>query len=504
MAASIEQLLGALSGQEEPIEELRSLKTAVLALPLSTLSDTAAALRLEPVFNLMGSRDREQVELCVAILERLLQALPPLHIARHYKEDLQRGLHHPEDAVRLLAIAQVGRMLECSEAVTEILNNLQLLQQIILCIGSERIAVAKEAIRCLSRIAQTPQGLAVLFGSNLLAELKAVMAVSDIVRYRVYELIVEVSSVSAESLGFCEDSGILAQLLEELTGDDVLLRVTCTEMVTSLAATLHGRQYLAQHGIIDKISNMILGSDTDPFSGFYLPGLVKFFGNLAVMDSPQQICEHYPAFLEKVFSMAEGHETTMIGVAVDTLGVLGSTVEGKQVLHKMGTRFNQVCRRMGGHAKNAPTELRVRCLDAISSLLHLPLDHHTEDLLAMAEAWFTALSNQPMDLFRSIATQPFPELHCAALRVFTAIANQPWAQKLMIGSPGFIEYVVDRTVDPDKDSKDAKFALVKALASSNSAADVLGNQHYLRLRAYLREGPYYVQATSAVAVEGAE
>lgn len=54
------------------------------------------------------------------------------------------------------------------------------------------------------------------------------------------------------------------------------------------------------------------------------------------MDSPQQICEHYPAFLRKVFDMAEGHETIMIGVAVDTIGIMGSTVEGKQVLQKTG------------------------------------------------------------------------------------------------------------------------------------------------------------------------
>jgi len=65
------------------------------------------------------------------------------------------------------------------------------------------------------------------------------------------------------------------------------------------------------------------------FSGF-----VKFFGNLAVVDSPQQICERYPVFMEKVFEMAESHDPTMIGVAVDTLGILGSNVEGKQVLQK--------------------------------------------------------------------------------------------------------------------------------------------------------------------------
>lgn len=54
----------------------------------------------------------------------------------------------------------------------------------------------------------------------------------------------------------------------------VCCRATCIEMVTSLAHTPHGRQYLAQQGIIDKISNIIVGAESDPFSGFYLPGYI--------------------------------------------------------------------------------------------------------------------------------------------------------------------------------------------------------------------------------------
>ncbi|XP_075690727.1 26S proteasome non-ATPase regulatory subunit 5 [Rhinoderma darwinii] len=504
MAASIEELMSALTGSGDPVEELRALKRAALALPLSALRERVPELRLGGIFSLMNGNDQEQVVLCVAILERFLQASEPVHIARNYKEELQRGLYHPEDSVKLLAISQVGRIVESSEAMTEILNDLELLKQMILCVAGDELSVAREAVKSLSRIAGSRPGLQLLFGSNLLADLKSVMAVSDVVRYRVYELVVEISSVSAESLSFCTNSDLLPQLLEDLSGDDVLVRVTCVEMITALAGTLHGRQYLAQHGVIDKISNMIVGSDSDPFSGLYLPGLVKFFGNLAIVDSPQQICEHYPAFLQKVFDLAQGHETTMIGVAVDTLGVLGSNVEGKQVLQKTGSKFDDVFKRIGHHAKNSSTELRVRCLDSISSILLLPPDNHTDDLLAMAESWFRGMSNQPVEVFRSIASQPFPELHCGALKVFTAIANQPWAQRMMIDSPGFVEYIVDRTVDPDKDSKDAKFELVKSLINAKTTAAVFGNQHYLRLRAYHREGPYYIQAVSTVAVEGAE
>lgn len=54
------------------------------------------------------------------------------------------------------------------------------------------------------------------------------------------------------------------------------------------------------------------------------------------MDSPQQVCETYPAFQNKVFEMALDPDPVMNGVALDTLGLLGSTIEGKQVLQKTG------------------------------------------------------------------------------------------------------------------------------------------------------------------------
>uniref|UniRef100_A0A452RP26 26S proteasome non-ATPase regulatory subunit 5 n=1 Tax=Ursus americanus TaxID=9643 RepID=A0A452RP26_URSAM len=466
MAVQALALLREVSRLEAPLEELRALHSVLQTVPLSELREQAAELRLGPLFSLLNENHREQTTLCVSILERLLQAMEPVHVARNLGADLQRGLTHPDDSVKILTLSQ--------------------------------------AIKSLSRISLTQAGLEALFESNLLDDLKRVMKTNDIVRYRVYELIVEISSVSPESLTYCTTSGLVTQLLRELTGEDVLVRATCIEMVTSLAYTHHGRQYLAQEGVIDQISNIIVGADSDPFSSFYLPGFVKFFGNLAIMDSPQQICERYPIFVEKVFEMTESQDPTMIGVAVDTIGILGSNVEGKQVLQKTGTRFERLLMKIGYQAKNASTELKIRCLDAISSIFYISPEQQTDDLLRMTESWFSSLSRDPLELFRGISNQPFPELHCAALKVFTAIANQPWAQKLMFNSPGFVEYVMDRSVEHDKASKDAKYELVKALANSKTIAEIFGNPNYLRLRTYLSEGPYYVKPISTTAVEGAE
>ncbi|XP_061589283.1 26S proteasome non-ATPase regulatory subunit 5 [Cololabis saira] len=504
MAVSVQSLLEDISSIEDPIEELQSLKTALLSIPVGALRDSVSGQRLDVIFALLDSNEREQVELCVDILERILTALRPSYVVQNYRSELQRGLTHPNDTVKILALTQIARAVRDPDAGTEILNNHGILHQVILCIKEEKMAVAKQAIQTLSKLSHSKSGLDKLFQSDMLKVMKDVMATSDIIRYRIYELVVEISSVSPISLGYCANSGLISQLLNELTGDDVLIRATAIEMVTSMADSQHGRQYLAQQGIMDKISNMIRGAELDPFSSLYLPGLVKFFGNLAIIDSPQQVCESYPAFQNKVFEMALDPDPAMAGVALDTLGLLGATVEGKQVFQKTGETFRDVLKKMSQLASSGATELRVRSLDAISQLLTLQPEQQTEDLLALTESWFQLLSKQPMEMIRDISTQPFPELYCGALRIFIAVATQPWGQKQMMRTPGFMEFILDRSTGQTKEAKDAKFELVGAFVGSSTAAQTLGSQHYIRLKTYLKEGPYYVSAVAAVSTEGAE
>ncbi|KAF3701885.1 26S proteasome non-ATPase regulatory subunit 5 [Channa argus] len=503
-ASNIERLLAEISSAEDPIEELQSLKAALLSIPLDALTESLTGQRFDAIFFLLNSTQREQVELCVDIIERILMAHSTVDLAENYRDELQEGLTHPNETVKILALTQIGRMVEHPDAVTEILNDHDILEAVIRCIGEEKMAVAKLAIQSLSMMSHSKPGLEKLFHSDLLKAMKDVMATSDIVRYRIYELVVEISGVSPISLGYCANSNFISQLLGELTGDDVLIRATAIEMVTNLAHSQHGRQYLAQQGIMDKCSNMIRDADTDPLSSLYLPGLIKFFGNLAIMDSPQQVCENYPAFQNKVFEMALDPDPVMIGVALDTLGLLGSTVEGKQVLQKTGEKFKAVLLKMSQHASSGATELRVHSLDAISQLLTLQPEQQTEALLALTESWFHLLSNQPMEMIREISAQPFPELHCQGLGIFTAIATQPWGQRLMISTPGFMEFILDRSTGQTKEAKDAKFELVETLVCSSTAEKIVGSQHYISLKTFLREESYHVSAVAAVSTEGTD
>lgn len=51
---------------------------------------------------------REQVELCVDILERILIALSPVCLVQSYRAELQAGLTHPNDTVKIMALTQVS------------------------------------------------------------------------------------------------------------------------------------------------------------------------------------------------------------------------------------------------------------------------------------------------------------------------------------------------------------------------------------------------------------
>lgn len=58
MASSIDSLLEEISGVEDPTEELQSLKTALLSIPVSALRDSVSGQRFNVIFTLLSSNQR--------------------------------------------------------------------------------------------------------------------------------------------------------------------------------------------------------------------------------------------------------------------------------------------------------------------------------------------------------------------------------------------------------------------------------------------------------------
>jgi len=80
---------------------------------------------------------------------------------------------------------------------------------------------------------------------------------------------------------------------------------------------------------------------------------------------------------------------------------------------------------------------------------------------------------------------------------------QVWGRTEILGSPGFLEFLLNRESEREKEGKEAKYELLVELASSGDAKEVIGHDQDFLLREYVRLGPFYVAAQSQVAFQSA-
>ncbi|XP_078605208.1 26S proteasome non-ATPase regulatory subunit 5-like [Branchiostoma floridae x Branchiostoma japonicum] len=501
MADSITRLLESLSTEDDPLETLTELKVAVNAVHPSALENLVTNVPLNALFDCLNSSNGEQIAECSYVLKKLLDAHSPSIVLQQFREPLQRGVVHPRADVRELCLTEIYRCTDTIVHIQELVTCHDLLLHTVQSLADTELSVATMAGKVITRLGACEAGLRVLFTGNLLEEVQRVMKESDVIRYRVYEVLVNLQAISPMALQYCSDSGLLTQLTGELSGGDVLVQVNCIDMLSSLAQSTHGLNWLEQQGVVGKLETMLTAADSDPMSSFYIPGVIKFFGTMASIR-PDETMEHHGTFMKIVFESLDSRDPTMVKIAVETVGMVGSRPDGKMALEKQGNAWTDCLKQFGRIVLNPPTEMRMYGLTTLASLFSLQVTDHTEDQLSMLEGWFNTFSPKPMDTLMSIVQQPFQNLHCAGLAVLQALSNQPWAQRAMANFPGFVEYLVDRSTEKDKMGKEARYEVIKALVESSTALETFGSPFYLKLKEYYRQGPFYVRVQAEVAMEG--
>ncbi len=122
-------------------------------------------------------------------------------------------------------------------------------------------------------------------------------------------------------------------------------------------------------------------------------------------------------------------------------------------------------------------------------------------MLQLTSFWFSRLSAKPLEFLLELAQQPFLEIRCGSHAIMAAVANQEWAQRLFDSHATFKEYLLNRSTETEKEGKEGKYEIVKTLVESPTTMDVMGRVYLVKLKEYVREGPYFVRTESAVAME---
>lgn len=131
------------------------------------------------------------------------------------------------------------------------------------------------------------------------------------------------------------------------------------------------------------------------------------------------------------------------------------------------------------------------------------VEEQTAELLALTEEWFNNTKEKPIDALLTVCDQPFLQIRSAGLQCLATLCSLPWAQSRLNAHPGFNEYLLNRATENTKEGKEGKYDIVKTLVESPTTAQIFGQPYFVRLKVYEREGPFYVQAEAAVAIEEA-
>lgn len=238
---------------------------------------------------------------------------------------------------------------------------------------------------------------------------------------------------------------------------------------------------------------------------FVCAGLLKFFGHVCLTEDADMevICERFPEFLRLVLhSVPSPSNTSVWGTAVDTFGVLGSTDSGRRALLSVEAETKSALNSLGEFIVNGHPDVRTRSLRALSMLLSCTegCDNWEE---SVSLQWFNTIHINPFPILMSIVKQPFQDLRVAGLHVLLTMASFEWGQRIFSSHAGFLEYLLDRKTEPDKEGRELKYEIVHCIVTTGETAEkVFGNVDLLKLRKYNREGPFFSAADTTVAMEG--
>ena len=231
-------------------------------------------------------------------------------------------------------------------------------------------------------------------------------------------------------------------------------------------------------------------------------GILKFFGYLSRSEGADLVgvCRLYPEFLQVSFRAVHNPDDPIWGTALDTFGILASSLSGRTLLGEFEAQTRAVLHRLGEFLVSASSDIRVRTLGVLQWLVSCK-----EEVASWEESvslkWFNTVQPNMFSVLFGIVKQPFKDLYTPALKVVASMAALEWGQREMLSQAGFLEYLLDRQSQIDKEGKELKYSIVHILVSSDAAEALFGAVDFLKLRKYEREGPFYYSVDTSVAME---
>ncbi|CAF1589750.1 unnamed protein product [Rotaria magnacalcarata] len=342
---------------------------------------------------------------------------------------------------------------------------------------------------------------------------------NEIVKLRLYEYLIDLCLIEPRIYRhIAEEQHLLDSFLYDCThsDNDILYLMNCLELLTSLTQKPHTLAYLQNKtDVMEHYLHLLLSTnDGNTYYDLVKPGFIKFFGcylrNYLVLIETNTINNQQNQLLERFLPMLfdillQSDSTPYIVIGLDTIGFIGKTSNGKECI-LANAKFGDFIEKLVQMIRSSQSDMRIRAFGCLADLFHIPQNMNSSSNAPSSTEQIYRLCNRVFSILTiivQIAKQPFVDLRLAAYRCLFELTRSPWALYAMNAEPGFIEFLLNRSTERDKEGKEAKFSIIQSICQNvEEAKSAIGNPNYLKLRRYINEGVFYVEPEANVAFDG--
>ena len=249
------------------------------------IQEIASFLGLQLLFetlSTMSSSSEELGSITCRILEKIFASLPPEEVCRQ-RLYLELGLQHEREEVRRLCLDAISGHME-ARVVREMVGSRTVFHLVTQILGDDSLHCAGLATHLMLDVLASPDSLDPSVKSGLLIDLEGLIARSDTVRFRVYDLVVRLSLSNEESFEFAVSTRLLHRILEELKSGDALVQMNVVELVLQLLEGRRGAQFLESQGVVDTMHSLLQSVQNNPLGSIIIPStLALLSGSLIIM-----------------------------------------------------------------------------------------------------------------------------------------------------------------------------------------------------------------------------
>ena len=279
MASEVSRLIelrDKLSAGDDILETLEGLNTLLESCPSnSEILQISTVIGPQLIFyHLSGGQDPETLHVACAALYKMLIAFPLPQFLK-LTQEIELGLQHPAEPVRQLCLKLLNQKTSSSPSFHQIALQSTMFHLITVIIGDTVLSSAQLATNIIETLFNSSPSIFTSPGTlrdAFVLDLRSLVSKSDVIRFRVYTLLVSLSLLSPDFLQFIQEEGFISSLIAELESDDILINLNCLELLQQLAGSDGGLEMIVAADVLKKLHSILEGKDNNPLSSMIVPG----------------------------------------------------------------------------------------------------------------------------------------------------------------------------------------------------------------------------------------